>query len=199
MEFRFHHVFLKLGLFFGTLPAIANENAYQTGLKLNQEVFEIGTSAGVLAIQDFNAELSLGLNTTFHASEDFFLQLNYLQADASLSAFESSQDLPYISNNRTFSHYDLLLGYNLMLGELYPKKGKTTLSRLYIVAGVGNVSFGAEKRFATTLGVGYKLDITRRWNVRVDFRDYVYRSNLTRAQTYTSHNTEFSIGIGYLL
>jgi outer membrane beta-barrel protein len=195
MEFRLQHLILiACACTCASTTVLSQERA----LNLNKDYFEIGVNAGVLAIQDFNSEYSFGVNATFQASEDFFLQSNYVQADASLSAFENSQGQYFGGGDRTFSYYDILIGYNLLQGEFYPSEGKSTLSSLYTVAGVGNVSFGGEDSFATTLGIGYKLELRRRLNLRLDFRDIIYDSILT-PENKTTHNTRVSIGISYVL
>lgn len=193
MESRFQH-FILVFLASMALPVCA-DNAR---LDLDSEVFELGASSGVLAIQDFNSEWSFGFDATFHASEDFFLQLNYLEAEASLSSFENSQGRYFSGSDRVFSHYNLLLGYNLFQGEFYPSEGNSTLSTFYGVAGVGNISFGGEESFSSVIGLGYKLGLSRRFNLRVDFRDYIYESNLI-VDNATAHNTHFTLGFGFLL
>ncbi|WP_370979996.1 outer membrane beta-barrel domain-containing protein [Agaribacterium sp. ZY112] len=194
MVVRFQHVLLSFSL----LLAALSGHAQDARPNLDNELFEFGVDAGVLAIQDFNTELAAGFNATFHGSEDFFLQFNYLTADAGYSAFENSQGPYFEGDDRRFTHYDLLLGYNLLAGELYPSEGVSTLSNLYLVAGVGNNSFGGEESFGASLGLGYKLGLTRRLNLRFDFRDHIYQSDLIKNDA-TTHNTQLSIGIGYLL
>ncbi|PCK10008.1 MAG: outer membrane beta-barrel domain-containing protein [Alteromonadaceae bacterium] len=206
MELRFQHSFLKncilkKCLLISTLATLLCSTvvveAKDKRLDINNEVFELGITVGALAIQDFNTEPSLGINATFNASEDFFLQLSYLFADASRSSFEASQGQFFEGSDRTFSHYSVLLGYNIFQGEIYPKDGKSTLTALYVVGGVGNVDFGGENNFSTIFGVGYKLGLTRRINLRLDFRSLVYESNLV-AEGETSYNNQLTVGVGYL-
>ncbi|WP_096084786.1 outer membrane beta-barrel domain-containing protein [Agaribacterium haliotis] len=192
MALRLHHLLLSL------LPFAATVEAEQKRPDLDNELFEFGIDAGLLAIQDFNTEIGLGFNATFHGSEDFFIQFNYLAAEASYSAFENSQGAYFEGGDRDFIHYDLLLGYNLLAGELYVSEANSTLSNLYIVGGVGNISFGGEESFSATAGIGYKLGLSRRLNLRLDFRDHIYQSNLI-AEDSTSHNMQFTLGVGYLL
>lgn len=44
---------------------------------IDTEFFEIGVYAGVLNIDNFGSEAVYGVNASFHATEDFFLQGNY--------------------------------------------------------------------------------------------------------------------------
>ena len=196
MASRFQHLFLVTLL--GLVASLFAVSSYaQNRPRLDNEYFELGIDLGVLAIQDFNSEWAPGINATFHASEDFFLQLNLFTAEASLSSFERSQRPYFEGDDRNFIQYGLLVGYNVFAGELYLSEGRSSLSNLYFVVGAGNISFGGEERFGSTLGFGYKLGLTRRLNLRIDFKDHIYESNLIE-QGDASHNTRFSVGLGFL-
>lgn len=196
MELRFQHLFLIVSAFLVGLTGSAWADSKK--LPLDNEYFELGITTGVVAIQDFNSEYTLGVGATFAASESFFLQFNYMTANSSLSAFEESQGRYFDGSDRTFTHYDLLVGYSIFHGELFVREGDSTLSNLYVVGGVGNNSFGGEDNFATTVGLGYKLGLSRKYNLSFDFRDYIYKSSLI-VEDKTVHNTHFSIGLSYQL
>ena len=194
MEFRFQYILL-----IATLMLFQFSYAGDKRLSLDNEYFEFGVSTGVISVQDFTSEFSLGLQSTFTASEHFFLQLNYMQADVSLSSSEENIGRFFNGDDRTYTHYDVLLGYNIFQGEIFLDEGVSTLSSLYAVAGVGNNSFGGEDVLAYTVGFGYQLGLSRRYNLRFDFRDYIYDSSLTLGnRSQTVHNTHFTVGIGYL-
>jgi len=202
MEFRYQHLLLSatlaLSLCFANATFAAGKGKK---LRLNNEFFEFGVHAGVINIQDFTSELTLGVSATFSASENFFLQYNYLAADVSLSTFEEvpGGGLFFQGNDRLFRHYDLLLGYNLLQSEFFVADGYNTIGSLYTVIGVGDTNFGDEDRFTTTIGIGYKIGLTRRWKLRIDFRDYIYRSSLIRQDgDRARHNTAFTAGISFL-
>jgi len=165
---------------------------------VNREFFELGVNAGVLNIEDFGSEYSLGANLLFHATEDFFLQFNYLQADTGLSSFEQSQGKLFDDEDRTFSHFDLLVGYRLFQAEFFPREGVAKISSLYLVGGVGDTDFGGEAAFTYTFGAGYEIGISRSFILRFDYRHYMYRSNLLGKDKET-HNGGFMVGINYLL
>jgi outer membrane beta-barrel protein len=165
---------------------------------INNEVFELGVFAGIVNIEDFGSELAPGLSLTFRASEDFFIQYNYLQADVALSAYENSQDPFFSGNDRTFTHYDLLIGYNIFQGEFFPSPAKAKLSALYVVAGVGDTEFGGESSFTYTLGLGYEVALTRHIGVHIDFRNYLYQSTLVSDEKRMVSAAQVSIGTKYL-
>lgn len=210
MENRLQHVFLAPGamVLASTLsfvaPVWANADAdapseMSSGLSsINSEVFELGVAAGVINIADFSSEITTGLSATFRASEDFFLQGNFFQTTASPSSYELSQGKLFDGDERTFRHYDLLVGYNLYQGEFFKKDDRARLSALYLVAGVGDTQFGGEDNFTYTLGIGYQAAITRRFIWRVDYRSYIYTSNLVSDEDRTVSSTQFSSGLSFL-
>lgn len=203
MEHRIQRLLLSLCLFiWGTVVCAQESNApVENTVKasdLDKEVFEVGLFTGIINVSDFGSELVLGISANFQASEDFFLQYNYLQTDISLSSFEQSQGSYFSGDDRTFVHYDLLVGYNLFQGELYPSEGKANLSSLYLVAGVGETRFGGEANFTVTVGLGYQTAIARRWIVRADYRNFIYDSSLINSDEETVQNSLFSVGVNYL-
>lgn len=165
---------------------------------LDTEYFDIGVFTGIINIEDFNSELLYGVSATFRASEDFFLQFNYLQADSNLSSYELSQGQLFSGDDRIFKHYDFLIGYNIFQGEFFSSGTRANLSALYVVGGVGDTEFGGEGNFTYTLGIGYQVALKRRYIIRADMRDYFYESNLL-LEGKNTHNIQFSIGLSYLL
>lgn len=209
MDNRFQHVFLTAKLAFASLfllsmPAWANSgqeaSSDQRGdtLRINDEVFELGFAVGVINIADFNSEVTAGVSATFRASEDFFLQYNFLQTKASLSSYELSQGKLFGGDDRTLRHYDLLVGYNLYQGEFFSSGEKARLSALYLLGGVGDTQFGGEGSFTYTLGVGYQVALTRRFIWRVDYRNYAYKSSLIADEEQTVNSTQVSSGLSFL-
>ena len=198
MEFRLQHFLLSLS---ATFFLFSHASAIAAGKKLdlNNEFFEFGVSGGVINIQDFTSEPTVVLTATFNATEDFFLQYNYQFADVSLSSFEAGPDRDsfFEGESRSYTHYDVLLGYKFFQSEFFIADGYTTIGNLYTVIGAGNNSFGGEDAFATVVGIGYKVGLNRRWNLRTDFKDYIYKSGIFADQR-TTHNTSFTVGLSFL-
>ncbi len=165
---------------------------------INNEVFELGLFAGVINIEDFGSEFAPGISATFRASEDFFIQYNYLQASVGLSSYEQGTGVNYFTGgDRDFVHYDLLVGYNLFQGEFFPSPPKASLSTLYLVAGVGDTEFGGESKITYTVGVGYQVALTRRFAIHFDFRDYIYKSTVISTDERQVQTTQISSGLKF--
>lgn len=199
METRIQHVFLKaraLLLGVALLPATVYASD-ETGATIDSDLFDLGLYAGIVNIADFNGEAIAGLSATFQASEDFFLQYNIGQADASPSAYEQSQGLLFDGSDRQFQHYDLLVGYRVFQSEFFGAEGQARLASLYLVSGVGETRFGGEDNFTTTVGVGYELALTRRVMLRIDYRTYLYASNLISDQSQSVQSSQLAAGLSY--
>ena len=185
------------GLFSLGAPVWAQDDRRADADRIATEYFEVGAFTGVLNIEDFSSELVFGVNATFNTDENFFMQLNYLQADASLSSFEESQGKVFSGGDRTFRHFDFVVGYNLLQAEHFFSQANAKLSSLYVVAGIGDTDFGGEGSFTYTVGLGYQLALTRDILLRIDYRDYIYETNLIGDGKFT-HNTQLSTGLSFL-
>ncbi len=194
MVSRLQYIFLIFCLVCACTNVFAQDSEQRN---FDREFFSIGINTGILSIQDFNSELALGFQTSFKASEDFFLQFNYLQADSSASSFELSQGQIFSGSDRKFTHYDFLLGYNLFQAEFFGNTQDSAISSLYLVAGAGETEFGGENNFTFTLGTGYQFALNRRYVLSLDFRDHIFKSSLLEEDSNT-HNTQVSAGISIL-
>jgi len=167
--------------------------------KIDTEMFEVGLFAGVLNIDNFGSAAVYGLNASFHATEDFFLQANYGLSKAGNTSFEdlSGDNVRLLTDSeRDYTYYDFLFGYNIFPGEVFMTSRLTFNSAFYLVGGVGNTKFGGEDNFTTTLGAGYRI-ILRDWLTwHVDFRDHIFNSDIIN-DSDTTHNMELSSGVSF--
>lgn len=172
------------------------QTAKNVGPKIKSEIFKVGATFGILNIQDFTSEVTYGITGRVQASENFFLQSNYIRTDVEESLVEKAT-LPYLSSDdRSFSHFNLLIGRTILQGEFIKSETVTRLSTLYVVGGVGETKFGGEQSFTYTVGIGYNVALTKEMDLTIDFRDYIYNSSLIEEDNST-HNTHFSAGITY--
>ena len=164
---------------------------------IDDEFFEIGLFAGNLTIDNFGSEPVYGVNASFHATEDFFLQMNYGMSEAGLTSFEelSGQNVRLLSDSeRDYTFYNLLVGYNIFPGEVFMTAKLTFNSSFFLVGGIGNTEFGGEDNFTVTLGTGYRI-VLRDWLTwHIDYRDHIFQSDILK-EDQTTHNIEFSTGL----
>lgn len=200
METRVQHFFLKPTLAVVTVCCLlcgvhARADDSGTG-KIDTEFFELGFTAGVINIEDFTSEISVGLSSTFRATENFFLQFNWLKTDVSLSSVEESSQGAF-TGSRAYQHYNFLLGYNLFQGEIF-RGSRSGLSSFYGVIGVGDTEFLDESNFTYVYGLGYQTALSRRYTLRFDYRNYLYDSVVVSEDEKSTVNANFSVGLSWL-
>lgn len=167
--------------------------------KIDSENFEIDAFFGVISIDNFSSEPVIGARAAFHATEDFFLQLNYGRAEAGLTSFEELNgiDIRLLTDSeRVFQYYDFSVGYNIFPGEIFVTDKLAFNSAIYLLAGVGNTRFAGEDNFTVTLGTGYRVILLDWLAVNVDFRDHIFNSDLIQ-ENQTTHNLELTFGISF--
>lgn len=166
---------------------------------IDDESFEVGLFLGVLNIDNFGSEPVYGINAAYHATEDFFLQLNYGVSEAGLTSFEdlSGENVRLLTDDeRKYTYYDFLVGYNIFPGEVFMTSKRTFNSAIYLVGGIGNTKFGGEDNFTVTLGTGYRI-VFRDWlSWFVDFRDHMFNSDIVNESELT-HNLQASTGVSF--
>lgn len=189
------------GFFWGVGPVSAKEKpVLEDGFNLNNEVFDLGVAFGTLAIEDFPTEWLMGISASFNASEDFFIQYNYFKTDIAESSFEKdSNNTLGLGEDRSITHYDILLGYHLFQSEFALLDGEMQLSTLYLVAGVGDTKLGEEENFSYTLGLGYEIEVLPNILLNFDYRQHIFDSALIATNTLRSKQlSQFSIACSYL-
>jgi outer membrane beta-barrel protein len=164
---------------------------------IDDESFEIGVFAGVINIDNFGSEPLYGVKASYHATEDFFLQINYAVSEAGNTSFEdlSGDNIRLLTDSeRDYTYYNALVGYNIFPGEVFMTSSLTFNSAFYLAAGAGNTEFGGEDNFTTTLGTGFRI-VLRDWLTwHVDFRDHIFKSDIIN-ENETTHNLELSTGL----
>ncbi len=174
---------------------------FEDGFNINKEVFEIGVNFGTLTIEDFPSEFVWTLSGTFHASEDYFIQYNYLSADIATSAFENNAAFSIldIGDDREFQHYDFLVGLNILQSEFIESPTEAALASLYLVAGVGDTKLGSEENFSYTLGLGYQVEFYEQFKLKADYRQHIFETSLISGQnSNTAIATQFTVGLSYI-
>ncbi len=165
--------------------------------KIDNEVFEAGFFLGMISIEDFGTHPLYGVKTSFHATEDFFLQANYGRSDAGRTSYETinGSGINILTDTeREYSYYDVLVGYNLFPGETFVTRNLTFNSAFYLVAGVGNTRFAGDEQFTLVIGTGYRIIFSDWLTWNLDYRDHMFDTELLGHKKQT-HNIEFATGL----
>jgi len=162
--------------------------------KIDRENFEVGAFAGVINVEDFDANPSYGLRLAYHISEDFFTEATVGQTTVGRNAAEIFFNFDLTRGERQFTYYDLSFGYNILPGEVFIGRKRAFNSALYVTAGVGSTRFAGDDQFTVALGVGYRTLVTDWLALHIDVRDHAYRSTLL-GDPKVAHNVDANIGL----
>jgi outer membrane beta-barrel protein len=150
-----------------TVPAIKAKN------------LELGGYYGELSIADFGAQPVAGARLDYHITEDLFFEGTYGRAKAGLTSFEelSGQTRLLSDAERRFTYYNLSLGYNVLPGEVFIGHRLAMTSALYLIGGIGEVTFAGDENFAVNFGAGFRVLPTDWLALHIDVQDIVFRSS----------------------
>ncbi|MFI4867599.1 MAG: outer membrane beta-barrel domain-containing protein, partial [Steroidobacterales bacterium] len=140
---------------------------------------ELGGYYGEISIQDFGAQPVAGARFDYHISEDLFFEATYGRAKGGRTSFEYlSGNVQLLSNaERRFTYYNLSLGYNFLPGEVFIGRNLAMTSALYMIGGMGNVTFAGDQNFAVNFGAGFRVLPTDWLALHIDVQDLVFKSN----------------------
>ena len=164
--------------------------------KIDSEDFEIGAFIGIMSIEDFESGLVYGAKLAYHVTEGFFIEGTVGQTEAGLTSFERlSGGAPIISDSdRTYTYYNLNLGYNIFPGEVFLGEGRAYNTQLYLIGGLGSTRFAGDDRFTVNFGVGYRFLFTDAIAFHMDFRDHLFDIDIL-GEDKTTHNLEATLGL----
>jgi outer membrane beta-barrel protein len=140
---------------------------------------ELGAYYGELSIQDFGSQPVAGARFDYHISEDLFAEVTYGRAKGGRTSFEElSGNVQLLSDaERHFTYYNLSLGYNFLPGEVFIGRNLAMTSALYMIGGIGNVTFAGDHNFAVNFGAGFRVLPTDWLALHIDVQDLVFKSN----------------------
>lgn len=167
-----------------------------TPAAIDSEDFEVGPFAGVISIEDFSSEVVYGVRAGWHVTEDFFFEASYGVSEGDLTSYEKlSGGAPlFDDSDRDYSYYNLLVGWNVMPGEVFLWGDRALKSDLYLIGGAGSTDFLGDNWFTVTVGVGYRLLINDSIAWRIDVRDHIYDRDAFGADE-TTNNIEWTTGL----
>jgi len=166
--------------------------------RIDTEDFEITGFFGLLSIEDFGTNPVYGAKFGYHVTEELFVEATIGQSEAGQTSYETI--VPGASllsdDERTFSYYNVSVGFNLLPGEVFPTRNIAYNSDLYLLAGVGNTRFAGADRFTFNFGLGYRFYATDYLAIKTDFQDLIYNIDVT-GENKTTHNLQFTLGLAY--
>ncbi len=163
--------------------------------RIDTENFELGVYFGTLSVEDFGSNSVKGVRFDYHITEDFFLEVAYAGSTVSDSAFRRLGLPIFPEEDEDLTYYNISFGYNAFPGEIFLGKKRAWSSAVYLIGGIGNTEFIGEDLTTFNLGIGFRLLPTDWLALRVDFKDYIWDSDLL-GDNKTAHNFELTFGLG---
>lgn len=164
---------------------------------IDSENIEIGIYTGILSIEDFGSDTTVGARLSYHINENMFIELNYAQAIAGETSFEIlSGGLPFLTEEqRDYTYYDISAAYNFN-GEVFFTDNWVFNTDFFLIMGAGATEFGGDERFTVNAGAGYRILVTDYLSVRFDVRDYVFNSDIIGPEK-SVHNLTFTLSTSF--
>lgn len=164
--------------------------------RIHARDIEAGAYLGTLSIDGFGSNLVYGLRLGYHLSEDFFLEGGYGRSSIDDEQYRRFGLALFPEQEEDLSYYHLSLGYNVLPGEVFLGSGRAFTSGIFLLTGLGNTSFADEDYFTYNLGVGVRVLPTDSLTLRVDFREYIFESDILGEPEWT-FNPELTAGLSF--
>lgn len=163
---------------------------------IDREDFEVGAFVGIMSVEDFGTNVVYGARLAYHITEGFFVEGTVGRTDAGLTSFEvlSGGARLITERERTYTYYNLNLGYNILPGEVFIGEGRAYNTTLYLTAGLGSTRFAGDDRFTVNVGAGFRFLLTDSIALHLDFRDHLFDIDLLGEEN-TVHNLEGHLGV----
>ena len=163
--------------------------------KISANDVELGAYVGILSVQGFGSKPSAGLRLGYHVTEDFFFEGTYGRSKVSDESYRRLGIALFPSQEVPLTYYNLSVGWNVFPGEIFTGKDWAMTSVVYLIGGLGNVKFDAEKHVAYDIGIGIRV-LPKDWlSLRFEMRDHIFSSDILGKNELT-HNFEMTLGVG---
>ena len=164
---------------------------------IDDEHFELGLFAGMLAVEDFNSNVAQGISFTYHLTPKVAFQLNYGVSEVSRAAFEEEAGSSFVADDRLVSYQDLLVGYRVLRGRSFLGSRSKYNSDIYLLLGAGRFKFNGETETGATLGASYRVVLTDSLVANLDFRSHRVDREF-QGDSKSTINNEFVFGLNVL-
>ncbi|TQV82804.1 outer membrane beta-barrel domain-containing protein [Aliikangiella coralliicola] len=165
---------------------------------IDTEKFELGLLAGFLAVEDFDSNLTQGINFTYHINQDFIVSLESAQSKVGRATFEDVVDGDFLrKSDETFKYTSVSAGYKLFHGRSFLSKESKYDSNIYFLLGVSEVKFAGNSETGLVIGTSYKTVLTDWLTWDLSIKDHVVNRDFL-ADDKRTHNIEMSLGLNLL-
>lgn len=162
-----------------------------TAAAIDDEHFEVGVFMGLLSVEEFNTNASLGLAIRYYWDAGLFFELSHGTSSTKRAHWEDSLNF---TPARDFNYTSLAAGYRVLEGRSFVGKRNKYNSGLYLVGGADRVDFAEDNSTGLLLGLSYKTVLTDWLTVNVDFKNHIVERSFLGDEKLT-YNNELVLGI----
>lgn len=163
--------------------------------RIDTESLEIGYFTGSMSFEDFGTNSVQGVFLAFHVNEDVFLLGSYGETTIGKTSSEIINSSPMFSDSeRDVNYYNILLGYNLLPGEVYIGNKLAFNTDLYFVVGSGTTQFAGDDYATFVYGWGYRFLGADWLSIHLDVRNHSF-THYKFGYEKSVNNLESTIGL----
>ena len=163
--------------------------------QIDTEFLEIDLFYGIYAFENFSASGVYGVRVAYHLTEDVFFEASMGMTRIDQETIQRVTGRQLVSDENVL-YWNAVTGYNLFPGQIFWSKSRTINSSLFLVGGAGQTRTDNDNHFTLILGTGYKFFITDYLDIRIDFRDHIFETDIL-AEKERVHNLEGTFGLGF--
>lgn len=156
----------------------------------------VGVYTGLINYENFNSSYLVGLTFSYPFDEHVFIDAEFGVSSINDTEYRNI-GLPLLSEEETdVQFYTVLVGYNILPGEVYWSREKTLISSFYLIGGVGSISFDNNNYVSVQFGAGFKMGLDKNKSIRFEARDRLFDTDILGTDKL-SNNIEFHLGIDW--
>lgn len=156
----------------------------------------VGIYTGLINYENFNSNYLVGLTFSYPFDEHVFIDAEFGVSGINDTEYRNI-GLPLLSEEETdVQFYTVLVGYNILPGEVYWSREKTLISSFYLIGGVGSISFDNNNYVSVQFGAGFKMGLDKNKSIRFEARDRMFDTDILGTDKL-SNNIEFHLGIDW--
>lgn len=165
--------------------------------RLHARDFEFAPFIGFLDIENFGTSPVYGARIGYHFTEDFFIEATYAGSSISDTAFRRQGISVFEEETSALTYYHVSTGFNLFPGEIFLGKDRARYSYIYIIGGIGAMSFDVLDNISFNVGFGMRVVPWDWLNIRLEVRDHIFESDLLGTNKMTN-NIEATFGLSFI-
>lgn len=156
---------------------------------------ELGAFAGLYSVEDFGVNAVYGIHGYYHLTEDVFVGGSIGASTVTTETLDLF-GVGAVIQDETLGYASLLVGYNILPGEVFAESGRAWTSSAYFIGGIGSTRVNGDSNLTLILGGGVRMVPLDWLAIHVGFRDFIYKRTIADLEK-TTHNIELTIGASY--